>query len=242
MIGFIIFVLVGASATLLLIKNKNVESKTFSNLKESVGNAYNKICYFLRVKSKPVPVPKSKITDCPDMLVMDVFDIQKTESGESYLVTKYSEKIVLKENEVCCICREGERTDEDGDIKLIYLNRDNTPQWDNVSRRHLYVSKLPTGYAFQDNHSTYSTFVYKDGIKTPLPKGEGMMIKNKMILLLAAQYIGFRILHPDEINNIKYPTEPDETSIGNVSNMVLHYPDQDNKTMPAKKMFYISFK
>ena len=251
MVNFIIFALVAALVVWLLAKNK--ESETINKIKEAIRKAFNEICYRLRIRSRPEPEQTTTSapikTHCPDILVMDIFDIKETDTGESELVTVYSENIELKENEICCICREGKKTKDDENTELIYLQEHITPQWNTVSRRHLYVTKLPAGYAMQDNYSSNKTFIYENGEKKLLPHKEGRMIHDKMILSLGAQLIGFKIILPTEIKNIKYPTGPSYTTTNTSPNVNFNYPDprspeSDDETVDEepKKMFYISFR
>lgn len=252
MVNFIIFASVAALGIWLLVRNK--ESEALNKIKEAISKASNEVCYRLHIKPRPIPVsdPPAPIkTHCPDVLVMDIFDIKETDSGESELVTVYSQKIELKENEICCICREGEKTDDDGDAELIYLQKHVTPQWNTVSKRHLYITKLPEGYAMQDNYSSFKTYVYENGKKSLLPHKEGRMIRDKMILALGAQLIGFKIILPTEIKNIKYPTDPSISATDASPNMNFRYPESlspedtpkeaDKTPKGPRKMFDISF-
>ncbi len=255
MVNFIIFALVAALVIWFFAKNK--ESETINKIKKAIRKTFDEICYRLRIKPRPEPEQTTTSTPikthCPDVLMMDVFDIKETDTGESELVTVYSQKIELKENEICCICREGEKTKDDENTELIYLQEHITPQWSTVSRRHLYITKLPEGYAMQDNYSSFKTFIYEEsGEKKLLPHKEGRMIHDKMILSLGAQLIGFKIILPTEIKNIKYPTGPSASATDASPKVNFRYPDSPSpeeapeepvkSSKAPRKMFDISFR
>lgn len=253
MASFIIFAFIAAVALFFYIKSRKTESKALKKLKR----ALDKVLVHLHIIDKKDSddtvelkgTVTNNITHSPDVLIMDVFEIQRTDAGEKKLVTKYSEKIDLKENEMCCICREGEKTDDDKNIKLIYLQEYEAPQWKTVSKRHLYITKINADYVMQDEYSTYRTFICENGSKTVIPHKQSVVIKDKMILVLGAQYIGFRILVPDELLNIEYPTGPSETETNSSDSSAFEYPDvstpskaEETPEEEPKKMFAVSFK